>query len=160
VNEFKKLASAAFGLGYSPWAPGTVGTLGGVAIAAVLAGSGAFLLWVLLAAAGIYLVARPLGDWAEESTGGKDPQWFVLDEVIGYLIGIAWFVGPSPLALAVAFVVFRFFDIVKPWPCKWLQSRRGGDGILLDDVAAGVWTLIVMGILRIALFDTATWTAR
>lgn len=156
----QRLAGSCFGLGLLPHAPGTFGTLGGVLVAWALSHSNAFLLWVLAAAAGLYLVARPLADWAEQDSVGKDPQWFVLDEVIGYLIAVAWPTGPSPLALLAAFVLFRLFDIVKPWPARWLEQRRGGDGVLLDDVAAGVWAFLAMAVLRLTLLDAAAWSAR
>ncbi len=153
-----KLAIVSCGfLGCSPIAPGTVGTLGGVLIAWALAGTEHFLLWTLLAAAGVYLVGRPLGSWAEEYAGKKDPGIFVLDEVVGYLVTIAWLEGPSLVALVVAFFVFRFFDIFKPRLARRLEKIPGGDGILLDDVVAGVYGLVlVMAPARI-LIDVP-WT--
>ncbi len=156
-DALKRLACTFGGLGNSPVAPGTVGTLGGVAIAWLFAGSSGFFFWMLLAAAGLYLVGRGLGAWAEKQASGKDPQWFVLDEVIGYLIAIAWTVGPTWLTLLAAFVLFRFFDIVKPWPAKRLERLRGGDGILLDDVIAGIYAWIVLLLLRLFVLTPAHW---
>ncbi|HVS19554.1 MAG TPA: phosphatidylglycerophosphatase A, partial [Planctomycetota bacterium] len=106
------LVSCGF-LGCSPWAPGTVGTLGGVAIAWGLSFTEHFLAWTLLACAVVYLVGRSLGDWSERYAGQKDPGIFVLDEVLGYLVTVAWTSGPSYLTLVVGFFVFRFFDIFK-----------------------------------------------
>jgi len=160
VNQLKRLACSFGGLGLIPVAPGTFGTLGGVLIAWMLAGADTYLLWVTAAAVGLYLVGRGLGDWAEKECRGKDPQWFVLDEVIGYLVAVTWVRGPSLLTLTVAFVLFRFFDITKPWPARRLELRRGGDGILLDDVAAGVWAFAVLAVLRFTLLDDAAWSAR
>lgn len=141
-------------LGLSPFAPGTVGTLGGVAIAFALARTGdLYALWVAIVCAAIYVVGRSLGEWAEDYAGGKDPGFFVLDEVIGYLVTCLWFTGPSVLTLAMAFFVFRFFDIVKPPPARRLEALGGGDGILLDDVAAGVYGLGVMALARMLLPD-------
>ena len=154
-----KLAFVSFGfLGCSPFAPGTVGTLGGVAVAWALSGTGdLFLLWTLLAAAGLYLLARPLGPWAERYAGVKDPGIFVVDEVIGYLVTIAWVRGPSLLALVLAFFVFRFFDVIKPRLARRLESIPGGDGILLDDVVAGVYGLVLVMIPARLLLDVP-WT--
>lgn len=160
MNQFKRLLGSCFGLGWMPVAPGTFGTLGGVLIAWALAGAHAYPLWILAAIGGLYLVGRDLGDFAERDSSGKDPQWFVLDEVIGYLVAVLWIRGPSLLTLLVAFVLFRLFDIWKPWPAKLLEKRRGGDGILLDDVAAGVWALLVLAVLRFTLLDDAAWSAR
>lgn len=151
------VASTFFGLGLSPFAPGTVGTLGGVAIAWALAGSEDYLVWTLVAAVALYVVGRMSAHWAER-IAGKDPGFYVIDEVIGYLVTIAWMGGPTPLTLFVAFVVFRFFDIVKPPPVRRFERIPGGDGILLDDVFAGVYGLIVMAALRVLLLDPGDWT--
>lgn len=152
------LAGATFfGLGLSPFAPGTFGTLGGVAIAWALAGSSNYLLWSLVVAAGLYIVGRMVAPWSEE-VSGKDPGFYVIDEVIGYLVTVAWLGGPTPLTLLVGFVVFRFFDILKPPPVKRFERIPGGDGILLDDVVAGLYGLGVMALLRTFLLEPADWT--
>ena len=145
-------------LGSSPVAPGTFGTLGGVAIAWALRDTGNFLVWVLLVAAALYAVGRALAPWAEEYAGGKDPGFFVLDEVIGYLVTVAWTAGPSYLSLAASFVLFRFFDIAKPPPVKRFERIGGGDGILLDDVVAGVYAFLVLLVLRLAFPEAGAWT--
>ena len=154
-----KLGIVSFGfLGCSPFAPGTVGTLGGVAVAWALARTGdQYLLWTLVVAAALYLVGRPLGPWAERYAGVKDPGIFVIDEVIGYLVTIAWVRGPSLLALVVAFFVFRFFDVVKPRLARRLESIPGGDGILLDDVVAGVYGFVLVMTPARLLLDVP-WT--
>ena len=158
MNKLKLGIVSCGYLGLSPFAPGTVGTLGGVLIAWALAGTGErFTLFALLACVAIYAVGRSLGEWSEAYAGGKDPGFFVLDEVIGYLVTCLWFGGPSLLTLVVAFFVFRFFDIVKPPPARRLEALGGGDGILLDDVIAGLYGLAVMAALRLALPDL-TWT--
>lgn len=153
-----KLALVSCGfLGCSPFAPGTVGTLGGVALAWGLSHAPHYLAWSLAAAALIYVVVRPLGDWAERYAGEKDPGIFVMDEVIGYLITVAWITSPSPLALTVAFFVFRFFDVLKPKLARRMERIGGGDGILLDDVVAGLYGLALMTAARL-VFPSLPWT--
>lgn len=153
-----RLGIATFGfLGLAPFAPGTFGTLGGVALAWALAGTSQYLLWTLLAAALLYALGRAVAPWAE-ARGGKDPGWFVVDEVIGYLVTVAWLGGPTWLTLVVAFCLFRFFDIVKPWPVRRLERVPGGDGILLDDVMAGLYALGVLALLRTFTLEPAQWT--
>lgn len=150
------LVSCGF-LGCSPWAPGTVGTLGGVALAWLLRDAQPYLAWSLGAAALLYLAGRGLGPWSEAYAKKKDPGIFVLDEVIGYLITVAWVTSPSPLALVVAFFVFRFFDVFKPALARRLERVPGGDGILLDDVVAGLYGLVLVMLPARLLID-APWS--
>jgi phosphatidylglycerophosphatase A len=159
MGDKLRLALVSFGfLGCSPFAPGTFGTLGGVLIAWLLKDTAWFPLWIAVACIALYAATLPLGPWAERYAGRKDPGIFVVDEVIGYLITIAWMKGPSLVALAVAFFVFRFFDIAKPWPCRRLEKVGGGHGILLDDVLAGVWGLLVIMLPARLLLDSLNWT--
>ena len=154
MNKLRLFIVTCGFLGCSPFAPGTVGTLGGVAIAWALMGTGTwFPVWALLISAVLYAVGRPLGDWAEQYAGKKDPGIYVLDEVIGYLVTVLWFSGPSLTTLVVAFFVFRFFDVLKPPLARRAESLPGGDGILLDDVVAGLHGLVVMILARQLLPD-------
>ena len=150
------LATCGF-LGCAPVAPGTFGTLGGVAIAWALSSTEWFPLWITLAAVGVYLIGRPLGDWAEKRAGGEDPGFFVLDEVVGYLVTVFWLRGPSLLTLVVAFCVFRFFDIRKPALARRAEKLHGGDGILLDDVVAGAFGLVFV-MLPARLLVPVAWS--
>ena len=149
-----------FFLGCAPLAPGTFGTLGGVALAWALRSGANYLLWLLLVCVALYLAGRALGPWAE-ARAGKDPGIFVLDEVIGYLVTVAWIRGPSYLTLVVGFFVFRFFDVVKPLGVRRLEQIPGADGILLDDVAAGLYGFCVLLAARLLSGnpDMWNWTA-
>ncbi len=162
-----KLALVSCGfLGCSPIVPGTVGTLGGVLFAWLLRDQGPYWAWCLGLGFLIYVLTRRLGEWSESYGGKKDPGIFVQDEVIGYLVTIAWTGGPTLLTLGVAFFVFRILDIVKPPPCRRLELVgkantgfwRSGDGILLDDVMAGIYGWIIMYLLRTYTMTPADWT--
>jgi phosphatidylglycerophosphatase A len=157
VNHFRLALATCGGLGLSPRAPGTVGTLGGVLLAWSLSGTEQYLLWSLLAAAILYCLGLALGEWAEKRAGARDPGWFVLDEVVGYLLTVAWMGGPSLLALLTAFWAFRFFDIVKPPPVKWFERFPGGKGMMLDDLMAAGWAFVVV-MLPLRLWVDAPWT--
>lgn len=153
-----KLAFVSFGfLGLSPFAPGTAGTLGGVALAWLLARTQHYLVWSVVVCLVLYAAARSLGEWSERYAGRKDPGFFVVDEVIGYLITCLWTRGPSPLALTVAFFLFRFLDVVKPPPARAMERLGGGDGILLDDVVSGLYGLGVMVALRLLVLAPEKW---
>ena len=154
LGDTLRLAFVSSGfLGLSPFAPGTVGTLGGVLLAWLLGMTDAYLVGSIVACIVLYLAARPLGDWAERYAGKKDPGIFVVDEVIGYLVTMMWVTGPSLFGLTIGFFVFRFFDIFKPPPGRRLERLGGGDGILLDDVVAGLYGLGVMALGRFLLPD-------
>jgi len=90
-----------------------------------------------------------LGPWAERSFGRKDPQVFVLDEAIGYWIAVAPFVdSPRAATVMAGFLLFRCFDILKPWPARRLERLPAGWGVILDDVAAGLYALIGLACAR------------
>jgi phosphatidylglycerophosphatase A len=133
--------------------PGTVGTLAGVAIAAVIAWSVpsepaqsvALAVAVLLAGA----INVMLGPWAERHWGGKDAQSVVIDEVAGYLLLFLLLdrTGPLWITLAVSFVAFRLFDIAKLPPARQCERWPQGWGVLADDLVAGVQGAVVVRLL-------------
>ena len=157
MNAIKLGIVSCLYLGCSPFAPGTVGTLGGVAIAWALRNDSNYLWLSLAIAAVLYAIGRSLGAWSEAYAKKKDPGFFVLDEVIGYLITVAWLRGPSPIALVTAFFVFRFFDVFKPRLARKMEALGGGDGILLDDVVAGLYGLVLVMLPARLLIDVV-WT--
>ncbi|MFT7517648.1 MAG: phosphatidylglycerophosphatase A [Myxococcota bacterium] len=137
-----------FGLGYAPFASGTFGTLGGVALAVSFAClvPGVYTVACLGAATLLTLIGAPLGKWAEQKWQRKDPGQYVLDEVIGFLVTVA-FIDPTQhlfSSMLVGFLLFRFFDIFKPPPARQLEKVAGGWGIILDDIVAGVYGAIAM----------------
>ncbi len=135
-----------FGAGLSPRAPGTAGTLVALPLAVLLQP----LAWpaqlgviVLAFAAGVFLCGR-----ASAELGVADHPAIVWDEIVGYLLAVCGSAGLAPLALG--FLLFRGFDILKPWPISWLDRRvHGGLGIMLDDIVAG---LAAWGCLQGILF--------
>ncbi len=95
--------------------------------------------------AGLWAAGR-----AERVLGGKDPGAIVIDEVAGMTLSVVAFPLTVP-TLAVGFVLFRVFDIVKPFPARASQRARGGLGVMVDDLIAGLYALAALGLLR-ALF--------
>jgi len=138
----------AFGLGYAPFAPGTAGILLAVAIhlAIFFLTPPALHFWLIGAALiGACVVTVLITPACERYFGKKDPGAFVMDEVAGYLLTVLFFRTPNIWpTVAWAFVVTRFFDIVKPPPIRRLEKLPSGWGILIDDLAASVYAIIVL----------------
>ncbi len=151
-DRLRAAVVSCLGLGYSPVVPGTVGSLAGV-LFAFCGGSFTavhFGLWLAAGALLGLLAGIGLGGWAEKHYGSKDPSQFVLDEFVGYCIALLRLKAgaPSLLEIASAFFLFRLFDVAKPWPARRLEFLPKGLGIMLDDVFAGLYALIVVSMLR------------
>lgn len=138
-----------FGTGLSPFAPGTAGTLIAVPIAFGLRMLDPAVFWIVL------LAAFFAGIWICEVTarrlGRHDPGGIVWDEIVAYWLTVAFL----PLHWAwflAAFVAFRFFDIVKPWPIGPAERRfKGGLGIMIDDILAAVYAMAVLQLAAVFL---------
>jgi len=134
--------------GRVPFAPGTVGTLVGVLLYLLI--SRLPLTWYVVV--GILMAA--VGTWAagvaEVVLQRKDAQSIVIDEIVGYLVAMTA-VPHSWGFILVGFILFRCFDIIKPWPLRRLQEMHGGVGIMVDDIGAGVYTNILLQILSTVL---------
>jgi phosphatidylglycerophosphatase A len=147
-----------FGAGYLKPGPGTYGSCAAAllwfAAARVFAPAATALSWTtLLAAAVVTVVGIRASTIVARESGRKDPGFVVIDEVAGQLISLA-LMAPTIGQAALALVLFRAFDIFKPWPVRKLEALPEGLGIMLDDVAAGVLALIT-GALLIHYFGHA-----
>lgn len=128
--------STWFGSGCLPIAPGTFGTLAAVPLILVLNNFGIWYSAVtLLIVVGIAVWSAGL---AQDLLEKKDPSEIVIDEVAGFLLATT-FLPFSWLSLGLVFFLFRFFDILKPYPIKHLERLRGGIGIVMDDLLAGLY---------------------
>jgi phosphatidylglycerophosphatase A len=139
------LLAFGFGSGLLPKAPGTFGTLTAIPIYLLLQPLSLLLYgFILLLAliAGVWICQR-----TSEDLGVHDHGGIVWDEIVGYLVGMAF--APSGWSwILIGFLFFRLFDILKPWPIRWIDHRvEGGLGIMLDDVLAGLYTAMVVFML-------------
>jgi len=146
--DFVALAIATCGVGYLPLAPGTFGSLVGVGLFLLLARVNPLVI------IGAILAVTFAGIWAgsrvEQVSGRKDPGKVVVDEVAGQMIALfplTLFARWSTGAVILSFILFRFFDIVKPYPANRLQDLDGGMGIMFDDLVAGVYAAVVVSIV-------------
>jgi phosphatidylglycerophosphatase A len=138
------ILSTWFGVGLLPLAPGTCGTLGAIPFVLLLSGLGALY-------KGMILVSfTGLAVWVSGRTGKlvqkQDPSMVVIDEVAGFFLTV-FFLPLSLMTLGLGFVLFRFFDILKPYPIKKLEKLKGGLGIVIDDLVAGLYAYGVVGLL-------------
>jgi phosphatidylglycerophosphatase A len=135
-----------FGSGLSPLAPGTMGTLMAVPFVFLLKSQGSLVFWLAMLL--LFLLGVGLCGRVSRKLGVHDHGGIVWDEMVGYWLSVAFVPLQWPWLLA-AFVLFRFFDIVKPWPIRQLDERvSGGFGIMLDDVVAALFTVAVLALAQ------------
>jgi len=140
------IATAGY-IGYLPFAPGTFGSMIGCLIYPVMACLPITI--VLVGLIVFFLLSVSIAGEAEKIFNTKDPGCIVIDEIAG--IAVTFFSMPFSLYIGFAgFVLFRFFDILKPYPIKLLEKKcSGGFGVVIDDVIAGIMSNLVLRILLI-----------
>ena len=148
ADRVAAFVATAGGAGFMPRAPGTAGSVVGVGLylTIVTAGIGAYLPHVII----LILLAGTLAANRVETFWGHDSQRIVIDEVIGQMTAFS-LAGATRLSwdlIFVGFVLFRFFDIVKPFPLRHLERLPGGAGVIADDVGAGLYALAGLTAVR------------
>jgi phosphatidylglycerophosphatase A len=145
MRFFVLLFATGLGTGYSPIAPGTTGTLVSVPVYLLLSRIPSPLYETTLVA--FLFLSIWLSDNAERYFGKKDDSRIVIDEIIGFLTTMLWIPG-TPLTIVIGFFLFRFFDIFKPFPIRDVERKcKGGWGVVLDDVLAGIYANIALHII-------------
>lgn len=140
-----KLLGSCLGLGYIKRAPGTLGSLPGIAFFLATREMQA---WAqILLFLGFCLLAIGVAEKIEKIDRSKDPEEVVIDEATGMWLSLFLIWDASFGTILVGFILFRLFDILKPFPVNLFQTFRGGTGILADDLAAGMLTNFVLRLL-------------
>ncbi len=163
-NYFSWIIATWFGLGLLPIAPGTWGSLAAFPFAYVISvySGGPYVL--IIGTVALFFIGKQASDNVEKSARKKDPGFIVVDEVVGQWIALLPlsflynYCGPDltfwlfvPMA-AVAFLAFRIYDIWKPWPIHYIDKNvPGGLGIMLDDVIAGAYALIITSAMTVVM---------
>ena len=143
LNFIDKFFGSGFYTGYSPVASGTVGSIAAMLLYFI---PGFENLYIILPAIisfffyGVYMGTK------FEAVYGKDPAECTIDEFVGTWISLVYLPKTIGIALA-AFFLWRILDIIKPQPAKMLENKKGGWGIMLDDVVSGIYTLLIMHLL-------------
>ena len=148
MKEIKKIIGSGFYSGYAPFAPGTFGSVVAFLIFLIPGFEKTYI--IIPAILSAIVIGIPVGNYFEELYG-KDPGIFTLDEFIGTWITFL-FVPKNWIVLLFGFILWRIFDITKPFPAKKAEELNGGVGIILDDVISGVYSLIIIHIF-ITLFN-------
>jgi len=142
-----RLIAFGFGLGLAPFAPGTVGTLGGFPLFWLIKWASPsvvafFALVALLFAVGVVACAR-----VGREVGVADYGGIVWDEIVAFVL-ILWFTPATLSGWAVAFFLFRLFDVWKPFPIRYFDARlKNGFGVMFDDLLAAFYTVVVLKLL-------------
>jgi phosphatidylglycerophosphatase A len=137
--------ATGFYSGYLPKAPGTWGSLVGLLLFFLLHTLNLQIYLAVVAA--IFVIGTFAAGEAEKIMDRKDPGLVVIDEIVGILITMIA-IPATPLAMALGFILFRIFDIWKPFPIRLIDQRfHGGLGIMLDDIVAGIFSLIILQLI-------------
>lgn len=140
------IIGTGFGSGFWPWGPGTAGAL--LATLIWIGASYVFTpLWLLILTFVLILIFTPWGVWADnrlEPYWGEDPSRVVVDEMVGVWIALLVAMPDVWWQPWVAFLLFRFFDIVKPLGIRRMEDLPGGVGVMMDDVLAGVYSAVIL----------------
>ena len=173
AKDYLALVIATCGVGYLPLAPGTWGSLVGIGLYVLVRGIAMKLFFgsaagrnfnllhvyygVVAFELAVVVMITLVGIWAasrtEKLSGRKDPSKVVIDEVAGQfiaLIPVPFVLGAAWWSTILAFVLFRIFDIVKPYPARRFESLHGGLGIMADDVVAGVYAAVLVAVAVVA----------
>ena len=153
LDRLGYMIATGFGAGSAPVAPGTFGAAEGVVLFLIINAIvnntlGLTPAWSLLSFAVINIALYAIGVWASsraiDVTETNDPSVVVIDEVSGQLIALTPLIlRPSLAGIFVAFVLFRFFDIFKPYPIRKLERLNAGHGVMADDALAGVYAALM-----------------
>jgi phosphatidylglycerophosphatase A len=132
--------ASCLGIGFFPFAPGSVATVAGIALIFLLHHSMPLYLVVMF---GLLALAIPACTYLEREFNRKDPGLLVIDEVVGVMIALLGLPLTTPVVI-VGFFLFRAFDMFKIYPINKFEALPGGLGIMLDDVMAGLYTNIIL----------------
>ncbi len=149
INFFENLLGSGFYTGYIPFASGSFGSLAALLIYYIPGFEKTFILIpviIIFIFYGIYVGTK------FEKLYGKDPAQCTIDEVVGMWITLLFLPKKIVFSL-IAFLIWRIFDIIKPYPARQLEGLNGGLGIMIDDIVAGIYSLIAVHLIITFIFS-------
>ena len=150
INYATKIIASGLGLGYSPVIPGTIGSLLGIAIFLLLKYFGLSLLVITVFTIVLFFIGVIVSTKAEKLFNKKDPSVIVIDEIVGALLFLS-FIPLNFWYVIFGFIIYRIYDIIKPYPAKQAENLHSGWGIMLDDIFAGIYTIITVRIIYLMI---------
>ncbi len=144
IQRLSEQISTVFGIGYTVYAPGTIGSLFGLLLYMFI--KDLSVVWYVTFIVVLFLIGVLVSDVMEDVYGIKDPSFVVIDEVVGMLISMIA-IPYSPLVAILGFLLFRIIDITKIPPLNWLEKLHGGFGIMIDDAVGGLIVNIILQVL-------------
>ncbi len=141
-NKIKYVLATGFGSGYSPLIPGTTGSLLALILYILIPLNSWY--WLIISTITFFIGIR-VATFVENDKG-KDPKIVVIDEFVGQWIALL-FLPRTFIVFVAAFILFRFLDIIKLYPANRMEKIRGGSGIMLDDVVAGLYANFLLQII-------------
>ena len=150
MKNFTKYFATLFGIGFIPLAPGTFGSLFAILIWYVFIDLFSIFyfiaLFLFILSVSFYLTEIYLDNYKK-----KDPSEVIVDEFLGQSIPLLFIVNFNIYEVLIAFVTFRFFDIYKIYPINKIEDLKGSYGVILDDIVAGIYSLIILMLYKILI---------
>ena len=150
MKNFTKYFATLFGIGFIPLAPGTFGSLFAILIWYVFIDLFSIFYFIALFLF-VLSVSFYLTDIYLDNYKKKDPSEVIVDEYLGKSIPLLFIVNFNIYEVLIAFVTFRFFDIYKIYPINKIEDLRGSYGVILDDIVAGIYSLIILMLYKILI---------
>ena len=142
--------ATCFKVGYLPLAPGTWGSIFAILVWWVLLKDLDLLIFGIVIIL-FFFIGIIVSNIIIDQNGDNDPSHIIIDELVGQWLAL-WMLPDGSFYIIVVFILFRFFDIIKPWPIRFMEQLPKGLGVMCDDLAAGLITLILTQIINFYLF--------
>ena len=150
MKNFSKYFATLFGIGFISFAPGTLGSLFAILIWYVFIDLFSIFYFIILFLF-IFSVSFYITDIYLDNYKKKDPSEVIIDEFLGQSIPLLFIVNFNVYDVLIVFVAFRFFDIYKIYPINKMEDLNGSYGVILDDIVAGIYSLIVLMLYKILI---------
>ena len=150
MKNFTKYFATLFGIGFIPLAPGTFGSLFAILIWYVFIDLFSIFYFIVLFLF-VLSVSFYFTDIYLDNYKKKDPSEVIIDEFLGQSIPLLFIVNFNIYEVLIAFVTFRFFDIYKIYPINKIEDLKGSYGVILDDIVAGIYSLIILMLYKILI---------